>query len=304
MPRVARIVAPGGAYHVMLRGIERREIFVDDADRSSLLERLARVLPASGACCYAWAFMPNHIHLVFRSDHVPLSRLMARIGTGYALRFNERHDRVGHLFQNRFRSRIVEDDADLVGLVRYVHLNPLVGGIVRGLRELERHRWCGHGALMGRAAPAAFHSIPDALSLFGDDERRARAALASWMREGWERGVPMEALEPDAPLRRERLEPPRPLDDRRWHELVVRVGRHFAVSSDALRSGVRIRPVARARAALAHLGVHRLGLSLSEVAARMAISTGAASRAVARGAADEAVRAIDAAIVDAEPAGR
>jgi REP element-mobilizing transposase RayT len=285
----------------MLRGIERRVIFVDDVDRAGLLERLSRVLTASGVRCYAWAFMPNHIHLVLRTDRVPLSRLMARIGTGHAVRFNERHDRVGHLFQNRFKSRVVEDDADLVGLVRYVHLNPLAGGLVRGLRALERYRWCRHGALMGRVEPAPFHGIVEALALFGEDSGAARTALASWMREGWERGVPAESLEPDAPVRRERPAPTASAGDRQWHELLRVVAEQFAVSRDALVGNVRVRPVARGRAVLAHLAVHHLGWTLAEVGARLALSPSAVSRAVIRGAADREASSIERALASRSP---
>ena len=115
MPRRPREDAPGAAHHVMVRGIDRLPIFLDDADREDFLHRLSRLIPQLGFLCFAWALMPNHVHLVIRSGQVRISQLMARLGTGYARRFNERHGRVGHLFQNRFRSRCVVDDADLVG---------------------------------------------------------------------------------------------------------------------------------------------------------------------------------------------
>ncbi|MBW1688614.1 MAG: transposase, partial [Deltaproteobacteria bacterium] len=125
MPRGPRIDAAGAAQHVIVRGIEGRRIFRDDADREDFVERLERLLPELGFLCYAWAFVPNHAHLVLQTGPVPLSRLMARLLTGYARRFNERHERSGHLFQNRFRSRVIEDDSDLLGVVLYVHRNPL-----------------------------------------------------------------------------------------------------------------------------------------------------------------------------------
>jgi len=124
MARQPRDDAPGVAHHVMIRGIERRAIFVDDTDREDFLVRLARLALELGFLVFAWVLMPNHVHLVVRSAHAHISRLMSRLGTGYARRFNERHERVGHLFENRFRSRRVMDDADLLGLVLYVTRNP------------------------------------------------------------------------------------------------------------------------------------------------------------------------------------
>jgi REP element-mobilizing transposase RayT len=149
MARRPRDDAPGAAHHVMLRGIERSPIFLDDADREDFLRRLARLITELGFLCFAWVLMPNHVHLVIRSGPVRISRLMARLGTGYARYFNERHERVGHLFQNRFRSRRAIDDADLMGLVLYVTRNPLEAGLVADPLELERFPWCALGALMG-----------------------------------------------------------------------------------------------------------------------------------------------------------
>jgi REP element-mobilizing transposase RayT len=143
MARQPRDDAPGVAHHVMIRGIERRAIFVDDTDREDFLVRLARLALELGFLVFAWVLMPNHVHLVVRSAHAHISRLMSRLGTGYARRFNERHERVGHLFENRFRSRRVMDDADLLGLVLYVTRNPLEAGLVRDAATLEGFAWCG-----------------------------------------------------------------------------------------------------------------------------------------------------------------
>ncbi len=124
MPRGPRVDAPGLVQHVMVRGVDRSDIFIDDSDRRDLLRRLSDILPESGCTCFAWVLMSNHIHLVVRTGLVPLGRVMARIGTGYAMRFNRRYERVGHLVQNRYKSRPIGDDDDLLNLIRYVHLNP------------------------------------------------------------------------------------------------------------------------------------------------------------------------------------
>ena len=104
MPRKARIDAPGALHHIICRGIERRRIFDDDADRDNFLERLGAILEETSTPCYGWALIPNHFHLLLRTGKVPISTVMRRLLTGYAVSFNRRHRRYGHLFQNRFKS--------------------------------------------------------------------------------------------------------------------------------------------------------------------------------------------------------
>ena len=105
MARIARIDAAGAAHHVMVRGIERRQIFLDGEDRRDFVARLERLLPEEGWSGFAWVLMPNHVHLVLQGCAGGLSRLMARLDTGYAVSFNRRHQRSGYVFQNRFKSR-------------------------------------------------------------------------------------------------------------------------------------------------------------------------------------------------------
>jgi len=104
MPRKARIDAAGALHHIIVRGIERRKIFWDDEDRDSFVKRLGQVLTETYTDCFAWALIPNHIHLLLRTGLSPISVVMSRLLTGYAVQFNRRHRRHGHLFQNRFKS--------------------------------------------------------------------------------------------------------------------------------------------------------------------------------------------------------
>jgi REP element-mobilizing transposase RayT len=133
MPRKARLDAPGALHHIIVRGIERRKIFRDDADRDDFLERLGDILQDSQARCFAWTLMPNHFHLLLRTGLAPVSDVMRRLLTGYAVSFNFRHRRSGHLFQNRFKSILCQEDAYLLELVRYIHLNPLRARLVADL---------------------------------------------------------------------------------------------------------------------------------------------------------------------------
>ena len=121
MPRLARLDAPGVMHHIMIKGIERRNIFKDNKDRENLLARLSKLLPETETACYAWALMPNHTHFLFRSGKAPLATLMRRLLTGYVVSFNRRHKRHGHLFQNRYKSIVCEEDAYFKELVRYIH---------------------------------------------------------------------------------------------------------------------------------------------------------------------------------------
>ena len=180
MARTGRLDAPRVAHHVMMRGIERRRIFRGDEDRLDFLARLDRLLPEEGWRCFAWVVMPNHVHLVIQSARGGLSRLMARLNTGYARGFNLRHGRSGYLFQNRFKSRIVCDEADLVGLVVYVLRNPLEAQLVSSPRELEAYRWCGLGALMGPPTGAAIRGsecLPVAVRVRSPERPGAPAPL-------------------------------------------------------------------------------------------------------------------------------
>ena len=150
MPRIARLDTPGLLHHVMIRGIERRKIFRDNKDREDFIERLSILLPETKTQCYAWVFMPNHVHMLLRSGPSGISTLMRRLLTGYAVSFNRRHKRHGQLFQNRYKSIICQEDTYFMELVRYIHLNPLRAKIVKDLNELGRYAYSGHSVLMGK----------------------------------------------------------------------------------------------------------------------------------------------------------
>ena len=108
MPRQARLDIPGLLQHVIVRGIDRTNIFLDDDDRDRFVERFSNLLVETGTDCFAWALIPNHAHLLLRCNHFDLSRFMRRLLTGYAVMFNRRHSRTGHLFQNRYKSIVCE----------------------------------------------------------------------------------------------------------------------------------------------------------------------------------------------------
>jgi len=180
MPRGPRLDAPGALHHVIARGIERRPIFADDQDRAAFLERLASLVTLSGAALYAWTLLPNHFHLLLRTGTLSLSSVLRRLLTGYVGEFNRRHRRAGHLFQNRFKSILVEDDPYLLTLVRYIHLNPLRANLVATLDELDTYRWAGHAVLLGIFAYRA-QDCDAVLAQFGGRVGAARRAYRTFV---------------------------------------------------------------------------------------------------------------------------
>jgi REP element-mobilizing transposase RayT len=133
----------------MGRGIERKEIFIDKKDREDFLTRLAALSDDDSMDIYAFALLPNHFHLLCKTQKRPLSSSMRKLLTGYVVRFNRRHKRHGHLFQNRYKSIVCQEDAYLLELVRYIHLNLLRAGVVKTMRVLNKSAWSGHSALVG-----------------------------------------------------------------------------------------------------------------------------------------------------------
>ncbi len=150
MPRQSRIDAPGALHHIIARGNEKRNIFEDTLDRQQFLARLGDILSTTHTMCYAWAIIANHFHLLLRTGSVPIATVMRRLLTGYAIYFNRKHRRYGHLFQNRYKSILCQEDPYFLELVRYIHLNPLRAKVVKGLTSLDKYPYSGHSVLMGR----------------------------------------------------------------------------------------------------------------------------------------------------------
>ena len=145
------------------------------------IERTSPFFPKTG--CYAWVFMTNHIHLLLKTGLSSIATVMRRLLTGYAVTFNRRHRRYGHLFQNRYKSFLCEEEAYLKELVRYIHLNPLRAKVVKDLKDLDEYRWCGHSALMGKAE-AGFQDTEYVLKFFGQSIGKARRSYKSFVAKG------------------------------------------------------------------------------------------------------------------------
>ena len=180
MPRQARIDAPGALQHIIIRGIERKAIFKNQTDRQDFIDRLGNLLPDTQTACYAWALMTNHVHLLLRTGTTTISTPMRRLLTGYAVTFNRRHKRHGHLFQNRYKSILCEEDAYLKQLVGYIHLNPLRARIVDTFQALDAYPYSGHCALMGKKT-IGWQDTGYVLAQFGKTLNRARKNYADYV---------------------------------------------------------------------------------------------------------------------------
>jgi REP element-mobilizing transposase RayT len=183
MPRKTRIDAPGALHHIIVRGIERKKIFKDDIDRAKFLDRFGALLSDTKTDCLAWAIIPNHFHLLLRTGATPIASVMRRLLTGYAIYFNRRYRRHGHLFQNRYKSILCQEDAYLLELVRYIHLNPLRAKLVNDYEVLQTYPFCGHSAIMGRV-DREWQNTDYILRMFHDALSAARAGYRLYVQDG------------------------------------------------------------------------------------------------------------------------
>jgi REP element-mobilizing transposase RayT len=183
MPRQARLDVPGALHHIMVRGIDKTNIFRDDEDKARFLERLGRTVTEGKCTVYAWVLMDNHVHILFKSGKAGISTVMRKLLTWYALHFNRRHRRTGHLFENRYKSILCDEDNYLLALIRYIHLNPLRAGMVKTIEELDLYPWSGHSAVMNKRE-CPWMAIDYVLLQFNETTRRARNAYRRFAQEG------------------------------------------------------------------------------------------------------------------------
>ncbi|NTW64155.1 MAG: hypothetical protein HGA46_08790 [Chlorobiaceae bacterium] len=182
MPRGARLDVTGTLHHVIIRGIAEGCIVRDDTDRKMFLDRMGLLAAGSGTSIYAFALMTNQAHILLKSGPDGLSGYMRRLLSWYAQYFNHRHKRVGHLFQNRYKSIICEEEAYFGKLVAYIHLNPLRAGLAETMQQLASYPWSGHAVLMNKVR----HDWMDrdyVLRFFGSRAGTARNAYLKFLEE-------------------------------------------------------------------------------------------------------------------------
>lgn len=321
MPRQSRLDFPGALHHIMARGIEKRPIFKDNADRLNFLERLGKLLRDTHTLCFAWSLMPNHFHLLLKTGPTPISILMRRLLTGHAIWFNKRHERSGHLFQNRFKSVLCQEDTYFLELVRYIHLNPIRAHIVKDFEKLSRHRFCGHGVLLGNMA----NTWQDTSTVLVQFDPKLNAARRKY-REFVEKGIGMgkrsdlsggglvrsaggwtalknlrreksyqkgderilgdgSFVETILKTAQESLEMKYSLHSRgiSISTVVKRVADIFDITQEMVWAPGRYRKTVEARSLMCYWSVRKLGISMSSLARRLDISIPAVSKSVLRG---------------------
>jgi REP element-mobilizing transposase RayT len=321
MPRKSRIDAPGALHHIIIRGIERKPIFKDSRDYENFLQRLGTLFVSSSTPCYAWALMKNHVHVLIRTGSVPISSLMRRLLTGYAQQFNRRHKRHGHLFQNRYKSILCEEDNYLLELIRYIHLNPIRAGQVEDMTALKKYPWSGHAVVLGMIAKT-WQDTAYVLRLFGEPPFSAREAYTRFVTEGIALGrIPnlvggglLRSMGGWSALRDARSAGQRIASDERilgssdfvdfvlkqaqevyetrtrtklagidLDILIQSITDHFGLEPKIIKSSVKQRTASRARAILCCLAIDRCCFTGVAVARKLNLSPSAVSKLAERG---------------------
>lgn len=310
MPRVARLDIPGLLQHIIVRGVERKDIFGDDRDRRKFLDRLSDILGETETLCHAWSLMPNHFHLLLLPTRFKLAVVMRRLLTGYAVTFNLMHNRVGHLFQNRYKSIVCDKDVYLLELVRYIHLNPIRAGLVETINDLDRYPWSGHTVLMGYRKMDG-QVVDEVLRYFGRGVSRARIKYRDFMEDGLQAGR-RDDLVGIRPNRKQLIEgdvkgiddiDSRILGDRvfmdgvlknktlsekgrafvRLPELVDTVSSILHVNPELIRQPSKIRLIAEARGVISYMAIRELGYMGLEVGKELNLGPAGVSIALRRG---------------------
>jgi len=256
MPRKPRIEFNGAFYHVIVRGNQKQRVFKDAADFQKYILTLTVYKNRSGCRLYAYVLMNNHIHLLIETQDVPLSKVMQGISQTYTMYFNRRYKTVGHLFQGRYKAILCDRDAYLLGLVQYIHRNPLRARITD---RLDAYPWSSHQAYTGKNNPLNLVDTDQVLRMFSENKTRARMKYRAFMAEkdGYERNDVYAAIDQrlkgddefvDRVL--EQHDKPAKLKSKKkmpLNDIARTIKDHYDVALDELISPGRTREIARAR---------------------------------------------------------
>lgn len=191
MARPLRIEFPGAVYHVTARGDRKEAVYLDEEDRRAFLQVLGEVCGRFDWSVYAYCLMTNHYHLLLETARANLSRGMRQLNGVYTQQFNRRHERVGHIFQGRYKALLVQKESYLLELSRYLVLNPVRIGAVKDPGEW---RWSSYRAAVGRATAPAWLRADWLLSQLGAERASAVKAYARFVEEGAGRPGPWKKV--------------------------------------------------------------------------------------------------------------
>jgi putative transposase len=177
MPRKARKKSETGIYHVMMRGINRQTIFEDNEDYDKFIQTVLLYKEKCGYELYAYCLMSNHVHLLLKIANEPLEQVMRRLCGSYVYWYNLKYQRIGNLFQDRFRSEVVEDDPYLLQVQRYIHQNPLKAGLVK---DIELYQWSSYKEYLNNARIIDINLV---LNMFDDDKKQSIAEFIKFNQE-------------------------------------------------------------------------------------------------------------------------
>ncbi|MFQ5852070.1 MAG: transposase [Candidatus Binatia bacterium] len=180
MARRPRIEFSGALYHVIVRGNQRQEIFHDEADYRKYLSLLCAYKGRYQCKLFAYTLMSNHVHLIIETGETPLSKVLQGLNQSYTQYYNLRWRTVGHLFQGRYKAILCDRDKYLLALVRYIHLNPVRGGIVE---EASKYPWSSHRAYLGMGDGSGVN-VDEVLKMFSSSKGLARRRYLEFVREG------------------------------------------------------------------------------------------------------------------------
>jgi REP element-mobilizing transposase RayT len=259
MTRPLRVLYPGAVYHITVRGNERRRVFRDTADYEEFLKQLALAIGRYGWLCHGYCLMGNHYHLLLETPRANLPIGMRHLNGCYSQRFNKRWKRVGHLFQGRYSAEVVEKQAYLLELVRYVALNPM-RAVPPLCQAPEEYRWSSYRILLGLAPRPEWLTVDWVLAQFGDDYATARARLKAFVEEGLEeRPQPVGGLyHADDSFIRERtaaIEPIPEVPRAHWQPLRPPLSEIFETAAEPIATAYRTYGYTL-RAIAEHLGCH------------------------------------------------
>jgi REP element-mobilizing transposase RayT len=304
----------------MVRGINKSAIFKDGEDRSRFLDRLGENIVETQSSVYAWVLMETHIHLLVRSGRPGISKLMRKLLTWYAQYYNRRHRRTGHLFENRYKSILCDEETYLLALVRYIHLNPVRAKVVKTMNELDGYPWSGHRMIIAKDE-SPWMDRAHVLSQFAGTKRKAILEYRRFVQEGlgdgrnpmltggglirshggWSQVLALRR-KGERELSDERILGSGDFIDRVLQEAEERQLRQMKlqrrgkgiediiqeecrkrkVSEEELRKGSRRSRVSEVRAAIAHRSKEELVISGAEIARYLGVNTSSITRTLAR----------------------
>jgi len=273
MARRPRIHFSNAFYHVIARGNQRQDIFLDEKDYQRYLSYLSEYKTRYQFHLYAYALMRNHVHLLLEVEATPLSKIMQALQFRYTRYFNSQYGKVGHLFQGRYKAILCDKDAYLLELIRYIHLNPIRSKLVR---DLERYRWVSHQSYLGRKKDDLIDEDL-VLSQFGRTKSVARRRYNDFIREGL--NLDHQAKYYEVKDQRflgeqeflERIESKKVTDEPILFEIslediVMEVGKTVGIARDRINSLSRDRSGALGRSLAAYLARKLSGYLVKDVA--------------------------------------